>query len=245
MPYRFARNGTAYGDPKGFAATMSLVEQKAAQWGGRYRVKPSRRDDWSEPMGRPAMTMKVGRAMRRSAWGGLIKVSMGTNRPGGPAIFLIQKVQKEAPPAPEPLRMYTGAIVDLTKGNPRIAKAAQYAKDHCRRVQCSGWVYTRYVSGTTTWSQHSRFAEGGNAVDLTVYHNDDYHDGIDMDATQDVADVLVAAARAGALQLRRVIFRDAQWNAPSWQAISYGGTYHTHVHAEAAPLQTGTPVDAP
>ena len=240
MPYLFARNGSEYTGPHSFARTVSLVNEKAAQWGGRYRVKPSVREDWSKEVGRPEMTLRVTRAMKKAAWGGLVKVEMGCGNPTT-AVFLIKKVMPEAP---DPLRMYTGTIVDLSRGNERIAKAAQYAKDHRPRVLCSGWVYTRYVAGTTVWSQHSNFPTGGNAVDLTVYVDDEPSRGTDMDATQDVCDTLVAAARAGHLELDRVIFRDQQYRYPGFAATDYSGVYHTHVHAEARPVQTAHPVDA-
>ena len=244
MSYLFARNGFPYPEePSSLLTTLSFVNRKADTWGARYRVKPSRTEPWSDEMGRPAMILAVTRAMRRAAWGGLVKIEMGVGKPRS-AVFLIKKTASPVEPA-EPLRMYTGAIVDLTRGNERIAKAATHAKTKCPRVQCSGWVYTRYVAGTTTYSQHSNFPDGGNAVDLTVYINDKHTDGIDMDATVEVADVLVAAASAGYLELNRVIVKHTQWVYPSWEAKTYSGAYHTHVHAEARPLQTAKPVDAP
>lgn len=243
MSYLFARNGNEYAGPYSFLEIMSLVNQKAAQWGGGYRVKPSRQEEWGAETGRPSMMRKVQRSMRKSAWGGLVKVEMGTHKAAS-AVFLIKK---QAPKAivPDPLRMYTGAIVDLTRGNERIASAANYAKRKCPRVQCSGWVYTRTVAGSSVWSQHSNWPEGGNAIDLTCYIEDSHTKGIDMVGTQDVCDALVAAGRAGALELWRVIFKDKQYRYPNFAPESYTGTYHTHVHAEARPLQTGTPVDAP
>lgn len=244
MPYLFARNGVKYPDEaSGFLTTLSKVGQKADRWGGKYRVKPSKVEPWGEPTGRVLMRLAVARAMRKAAWGGLIKVEMGIGKPTS-AVFLIKK----KPPAisePEPLRMYTGAVVDLARGNGRIASAATYIKGKCPRVQCSGWVYTRPVAGTSVWSQHSRWATGGNAIDLTVYNDDDSGKGTDMAGTQDVCDVLVAAARAGALELERVIFKDKQYRYPSFEPVPYTGKYHYHVHAEGRPIQTGRPVDAP
>lgn len=239
MPYLFARNGKEYDGPYSILEVGSLVNQRAAQWGGKYRVKPSKVEPWGEPTGRPAMLYDVQRAMRRAAWGGLIKVEMGTRQPTS-AVFLIKKILPEQ----EPLKMYTGAVVDLTRGNERIAKAATYIKRKCPRVQCSGWVYTRYVSGTSIWSQHSNWATGGNAIDLTVYKEDSSAKGTDMAGTADVADVLVAAARAGRLDLARVIFADKQWRYPDFAEQPYTGNYHYHVHAEGRPTQTGTPVDS-
>ena len=243
MAYRFARSGTTYGEPQSLAATLKEVSAKASQWGGAYRIKPPR-EEWSRELGRPLLLTKLASQLRKAAWGATFKIEMGTRR-AVTATFLVRKVAPIPTPAPtEPLTMYTGAVVDLSRGNERIALAAQYAKDHCPRVQCSGWVYTRYVAGTTTWSQHSNFPTGGNAVDLTCYIEDDHTKGIDMDATQDVCDTLVAAARSGFLELDRVIFKAASYRYPGFAATPYSGVYHTHVHAEARPYQSATPVDA-
>jgi hypothetical protein len=134
--------------------------------------------------------------------------------------------------------------VDLSEFNDRVAKAAEYAKQKCPRVRCSGAVYTRNVSGTSIWSQHSKFSTGGNAVDLTIYNGDDPNKGSDMDATQDVCDTLVSAARAGHLALDQIIFRNQQYRYPGFAATDYAGIFHTHVHASGLPYQSGTPVDA-
>jgi len=240
MPYLFARNGSEYTGPHSFARTVSLVNQKAAQWGGRYRVKPSIREDWTKEVGRPEMTLRVTRAMKKAAWGGLVKVEMGCGKPTT-AVFLVKKVM---PTEPEPLKMYTGVPVDMSKGNPRIQAVGNYAKRKVPRVMCSGYAFTRYVAGTTTWSQHSNFPTGCNAIDLTVYRNDDPNAGADMAATCDVADAIVAAARAGALEVDLVIVEDRQYRYPGFTASPYPGQFHTHVHCQARPVQGGTPVDA-
>ena len=102
MPYLFTQNGATYGSPEGPFTTFSKVNQKADQWGGRYRIKPSKLEPWSEDMGRPAFLLAVVRAMRRAAWGGLIKVSVGSNKANGPVVFLIKKVMPEPEPKPVP-----------------------------------------------------------------------------------------------------------------------------------------------
>lgn len=102
MPYLFTRNGNEYpSEPTGYLSTLSKVGQKADQWGGRYRVKPSRTEPWGEETGRVKMRLAVARAMRRAAWGGLVKVEMGVGRPTS-AVFLIKKVMPASEPVAQP-----------------------------------------------------------------------------------------------------------------------------------------------
>jgi hypothetical protein len=239
--YRLRRNDNAYREPATLRATLDTVRGILKRQGGPYVL--SRNGVNGNP--RESRTLLLARLAALLPLADPEAVFRIFTKGGEGTKITIRKEKEQARPQPAVLYSYTGAVVQLDDGNPRIAEYGQWCATFSR-ARSAGYVYTRKVAGTNTWSQHSRFATGGNALDIAFYKNDKPRDGIDSFALGHFADELLRECKAGRFKLRRFIYQDRDYRRDhDWKPIHYGGVYHSsHVHAEAEPMQTGTPVDA-
>lgn len=241
MPYIVVRDGDAAA-PVGLWRVIGQVGVWGKRGGPKHRYR-QRDNQWSERITLPHLLAKLTLRLPLAKVGDIVGIIHATDV-GKPIGYSIRKSKRR--PRHRDLIHYTGSVVDLSDGNPRIAEVGQWAADNYVRVRCAGYAYTRKVSGSTAWSQHSRFPTGTNAIDLTFYRGDESSGPVDVPALDLFVQALVREARIGSLELRRIIYQDRDYRLDhGWAPIPYTGVYHgSHTHAEAEPFQTATPVDA-
>jgi len=120
-----------------------------------------------------------------------------------------------------------------TQGNSKIDAIYTFiARGY--KFRSGGICNKRYIDGTTDWTQHSPWGgpdPGSNAFDIFQ---------ATMDQMYQTAYDLVAEAKAGRLDIGRVIIGQKQWTpTDGWH--SYGGNFHYHIHVEGRPTRTGYP----
>lgn len=123
----------------------------------------------------------------------------------------------------------------MTASCERVCRVMQRVRR--RKLISHGGVFTcRKIAGTNVWSQHA----WGNAVDLfpkDAKHNDEIARAVVYHAKH-----RTVANRGRRLELSNVIdhLNGRIWT-PGTGWHEYSGTVGPHVHAQAAPVRTGTP----
>jgi hypothetical protein len=154
-------------------------------------------------------------------------------------------VRDVTPPPPKPVgppeKDPTFPGYDIKTVNPRVQKILRVAAGFDDAVRTNGLAYTRYILGTTTYSQHSRWRNDdclGNAADLIFPLPAPV--GVDMARLDDLRVYLIEQAKKGYIELGYMVFKDRDYAPPNFIPQYYGGQYHTHLHIEALPSQSGS-----
>lgn len=198
--------------PAGAAAVLARLDLKLALGAGRVRCRSSNLS-FGDDMTRPAAVRWSRRRMRN----GGKETRLYIRRDHGPTL-VIDAVVVEAVAAPS---------FDISAGDPAIQAIVRAAAAEFPKLLSLGGYVCKFVSGTTTPSQHCRFGpvnDGCNAWDLALKRRGVYSVRLMWRLAHWLAN------HADALRIDTVIFRDRIWTpSAGWHA--YGGVFHsTHVH---------------
>jgi hypothetical protein len=126
--------------------------------------------------------------------------------------------------------------------NVRLQEMIRHAAGFDYGVRSNGLAYTRYIAGTSTLSQHSRWRQDGckgNAADL--YFPLPLPVGNDLPRQRRL--VAFLRGRAPDLSLNMIISERTYWSRSSgWGPRYYSGIAHvSHTHIEAYPTRAYSP----
>lgn len=115
--------------------------------------------------------------------------------------------------------------------HPTIEKSHALTYAEFPDLRSGGVFLCRFVDGSRTVSKHGYLKDDpdgwkGAAEDTFVTAGG-------MEALEEVAHFKVQCARRGILNLATVIVNRTIWTAPDWNARSYSGAQHFHVHEDA------------
>lgn len=227
--YSLRREGQDWSGPRTYWETIAALKVKLNNSKGPFRIYRPDAEQLGPPRTQLQVLRIVSEGIKKSAINDIWKIH------GQDGAFFGIKIIWVGLPEKTP-------SFDISGGSPAIQKVARVSAGFDWGVKSAGIAYTRKVSGTNIWSQHSRWPKlgcKGNAIDL--YFPLPMPIGNDLPRQRRLVSYLLS--HANELGIDMIISERTYWSKEyGFAPRSYGGVAHVgHTHIQMSPYQTGNP----